>query len=470
MFRAIPGNNEFLISLKGELKSFDGSERTPVINGNIVHIEMYGKTKKVDITQLTLISWYDVKLSPKHVGLLDTIVFMKNESKLFSYPLDMQMIFTEPLRFTKGLRLIPGYVRYAISKTGIVYDTQTLKIVNHSRKEEDSYPMVTVYDPVSMKYRSRSVHRFLALTWLPNNDPIEKPFINHKDGDKTNYDISNLEWCTSKDNNRHAAYTGLRTDNIKVRVRDILTGEIKEYPAISKMVEDTGINSGHNEINYKNRRVNNPYFKRYEVRTENDHRPWFFDKNDELKAGRFRTTVTYEDGSTKVFNHIKDFITYHKLWNISNNMRLLSQKLIERRPGVMIEIVDHYNQKTIQARNVETDEIFEAPSFKKMAKLIGQTPSRVKIGVQYGPTRISNGWAYRFKSEEPWPEDTIESIYIPRCVLGVNFETGEKFQFDSLREASRKSGLDKVTVKRCCKSGKISKGWKFSYVLNESPV
>jgi len=46
------------------------------------------------------------------------------------------------------------------------------------------------------------IHRLIAMAFIPN--PEQKPNVNHKDGNRANKDINNLEWCTQKENVRHA--------------------------------------------------------------------------------------------------------------------------------------------------------------------------------------------------------------------------------------------------------------------------
>lgn len=59
------------------------------------------------------------------------------------------------------------------------------------------------------KKRKVKVHRMVAETFLDN--PDNKPYVNHIDGDTHNFHVSNLEWVTASENNIHAAETGLRS-------------------------------------------------------------------------------------------------------------------------------------------------------------------------------------------------------------------------------------------------------------------
>lgn len=84
------------------------------------------------------------------------------------------------------------------------------------------------------KQRYSKIHRLVALAFIPN--PNNKPQVNHKDGDKCNNHIDNLEWVTNSENIKHAWDNGL---NEKIRiakskpVTDILTGKNYESLAIA---------------------------------------------------------------------------------------------------------------------------------------------------------------------------------------------------------------------------------------------
>ena len=70
------------------------------------------------------------------------------------------------------------------------------------------------------------VHRLVAKTFLEN--PNNYPCINHKDEDKQNNDVKNLEWCTYKYNNTYGTRLKKIAGKNSVKVKCITTGEIFE--------------------------------------------------------------------------------------------------------------------------------------------------------------------------------------------------------------------------------------------------
>jgi hypothetical protein len=54
----------------------------------------------------------------------------------------------------------------------------------------------------------KTIHRLVATTFLDN--PDNKRTVNHKDGNKQNNSVNNLEWCTQSENMSHAYKTGLK--------------------------------------------------------------------------------------------------------------------------------------------------------------------------------------------------------------------------------------------------------------------
>lgn len=98
---------------------------------------------------------------------------------------------------------IRGYEEYIINKEGKVYSSKTEKFL--SIRDRGGYLAFTVC--VKNKRKDIAIHRALAVTFIPN--PENLPFINHKDGNKHNNSLNNLEWCTCSQNVQHAYDTGL---------------------------------------------------------------------------------------------------------------------------------------------------------------------------------------------------------------------------------------------------------------------
>ena len=114
------------------------------------------------------------------------------------------------------MKKIKNYPNYSITRDGQVYSHIT-KRFRKLQPDKNGYLNVVLYalgkrgskrGVVRPKlYKNMKVHRLVAATFLPNAEGL--PVINHKDGDKSNNRLDNLEWCTQAYNNRHARETGL---------------------------------------------------------------------------------------------------------------------------------------------------------------------------------------------------------------------------------------------------------------------
>lgn len=65
-------------------------------------------------------------------------------------------------------------------------------------------------DNLNRKQKIHKIHRLLAEHFIPN--PENKPCVNHKDGNKLNNSLDNLEWCTVAENTRHAYINKLESN------------------------------------------------------------------------------------------------------------------------------------------------------------------------------------------------------------------------------------------------------------------
>ena len=83
------------------------------------------------------------------------------------------------------------------------------------------YQTVSLYEhPISKRCM---VHRLVALAFIPN--PDGKRTVNHKDGNKKNNCVDNLEWATHSENHKHAYRIGLRTVSEKQKLAASATGK-----------------------------------------------------------------------------------------------------------------------------------------------------------------------------------------------------------------------------------------------------
>ena len=86
-------------------------------------------------------------------------------------------------------------------------------------KKRNGYLAVDLYDKSNHKPHTVTIHRLVAKMFISNPNNYEQ--INHKDGNKTNNSILNLEWCDRSYNIKHAFDNNLMTTNGYIRNKKV---------------------------------------------------------------------------------------------------------------------------------------------------------------------------------------------------------------------------------------------------------
>lgn len=137
---------------------------------------------------------------------------------------------------------IENYPNYYVSNYGnVLSKSKNKSILLKKSKNHRGYWTVRLYNKEGWK--QKFVHRLVALGFIPN--PKNAPQINHKDGNKENNCVENLEWCTNKENQIHSYANRLR--KLKIVQQYSKNGELlNEYISVAEASRKTKI--GKNNI------------------------------------------------------------------------------------------------------------------------------------------------------------------------------------------------------------------------------
>lgn len=126
---------------------------------------------------------------------------------------------------------IPGYEGYTVSRDGTIYSKDGTPMRNHETKK--GYYRVRVYKDGRKQWLMN--HRAVAITFIPNPDNLY--CVNHKDEDKKNNHVENLEWCTLEYNLGYGTKpyrTGVANQKTKGhKVIRLLNGREVLYPSVN---------------------------------------------------------------------------------------------------------------------------------------------------------------------------------------------------------------------------------------------
>ena len=130
-------------------------------------------------------------------------------------------------------KTIEDYPNYEISESGLIRNKETGNIKSQQLKNGYLY--------IELRGEKIAVHRLVAKTYIPNPDNL--PCINHKDENKTNNCVNNLEWCTVAYNNAYGERQQRCDYGRGKAIIALKDGQYyKRYDSIVQAADDIGTN------------------------------------------------------------------------------------------------------------------------------------------------------------------------------------------------------------------------------------
>lgn len=218
---------------------------------------------------------------------------------------------------------VPGYPNLMVNKLGEVWNKLKERPVTQI-KDPKGYKHVFYTDEYG-KYCRAYAHRLVALTFLEQPDGYT--IVNHKDGNPSNNVLSNLEWSTHRLNNIHAVEHGLKNDNIRCKIRNFYTKEVKHFASLKLAKEYMGL-----DIKTDNRHLYGKAYgylikDKYEFKYEDDNSPWFYENYHEKINTRYKFII----GDKVIYGSSK----LRRFLGVSGKIPL--RAILKQNPNIVLE-------------------------------------------------------------------------------------------------------------------------------------
>lgn len=308
---------------------------------------------------------------------------------------------------------IPTLTGFLINRKGVVIRASDRSVVKQGFAAD--------YLCINVDGVSHHIHRLMAITFLPKPDiPISELDVNHKDGNKLNNEISNLEWATRSENCLHAYKTGLRQDNVVVLVKDLRDGSVKEYYSLSECAR-------------------------------------CFDANPAL-------IHQYLADISKIRKHFYVFIRKGQQWP-----NLSSADVTKRKAGVPIVLL---------GLHLESNVLCIFGSIGKAADELGIKAGSLYMHVKRYGEKPYHGYSFRFSddaeqiskySEQNSKRGISKKIRIrpPKPILVTDTETGISKRWESTEEFAKHVGAKKGTIQaRIHRTGGYWNKYEIKYLIS----
>lgn len=318
-----------------------------------------------------------------------------------------------------NLKQIPGTKGFLASDTG--------KVFSPGMKERKTYRNGDGYVTVSVltedgKWRTFGIHRLIALAFITPKEESSSLFVNHRDLNKENNKISNLEWVSAKENNIH---------------NSLMRGS-KSRPTI--------------------------------VASDEDGRCWFIDgiqklsKNLKVDLGTAWDILRRQEkinGVRYCFYSCKDSIPE----NLKKKHTSLKNRVNGKVPPRRIKILD-----------LRTSTVVIYESLADAAREHQTSPSHIYLAViMDGKPRVFKKHFMVIDVDEQFPvmnDDIYQKLLQPlgKAVIAHSLRLNRTFLYESAKEFIRESGLSKKAVTTTLRKNKerLIDNWYFFYATEEN--
>lgn len=185
-----------------------------------------------------------------------------------------------------------GRIKYPIRKGILPYK----KRITYGGNTNDGYK---TFELRNSNYKKNvAIHRLVAKEFI--NNPNNYNIVNHKDGNKKNNSVYNLEWCSRSQNTQHAYDNNLISGKREIYQLDINNNIIKEWDTIKDAYETLNLSrTGINQVLNGKSKTSGGYY-------------WCY--KEEYNKNKIRHTM-YDNNKTKIKQINIDTNELIKIWD-----------------------------------------------------------------------------------------------------------------------------------------------------------